>query len=190
MGISSQQPEIILLREAITAEFGRKLIIHNDFLQLADDIFRRLKEHVSETTLERVWNYSTRGYSSVSIRTLNVLSQYCGHSDWDEFCKKINNPDHRESDFFDEEIIDSQQLQADDRLKIGWLPDRLCVIRYLGDNRFIAEECLNSTMKAGDTFYCPKFQLHQPLFLENFNGEKRSYGIGLKNGLTLLQKLP
>lgn len=189
MGISSQQPEIILLKEAIADEFGRKLIVHNDFLLLADDIFNRLKEHVSETTLERVWNYSTRGYSSVSIRTLNVLSQYCGYRDWDEFCKTLNHPDYRESDFFDEETIDSEQLQSGDRLKIGWLPDRICIIRYLGENKFVAEECLNSTMKSGDTFFCCKFQIHQPLFLENFNGGKKSYGIGLKNGLTLLQKI-
>ena len=189
MGVSSQQPEIILLREAVADEFGRKLIIHNDFLQLADDIFNRLKEHVSETTLERVWNYSTRGYSSVSIRTLNVLSQYCGYNDWHEFCEKLNHPDNRESDFFDEEIIESKNLQPGERLKIGWLPDRICVIRYLGENKFIAEECLNSTMKTGDTFYCCKFELHKPLFLEDFNGEKKSYGVGLKKGLTVLQIL-
>ena len=35
-----------------------------------------LREHISPTTLERVWGYSTRHYDTVSRCTLDVLARY------------------------------------------------------------------------------------------------------------------
>jgi hypothetical protein len=70
-------------------------------------------------------------------------------------------------------------------------PDRVCVIRYLGDNRFVAEQTLNSTMQAGDTFSCLQFQKGRELHLDDFRkadpGERFRYVVGLDSGLTTLE---
>lgn len=191
MGISSQQPQITALRKCVQERFGKALEVHNDFVLLAENIFMIIHAHISETTLERVWNYSTRGYSTVSLHTLNLLCKYCGKENWESFCRE-QNTNSGDSGLFDEESVTSADLKTGDRLKIGWLPDRVCIVRYLGDNNFIAEECENSTMKLGDTFTCVQFILHQPVNLENFtnsSGTHTRYSIGRKHGLTMLRKI-
>lgn len=194
MAIDSKQPEIFVLREKVEALFGRSPGIHSDFVALCDDIFCKTREHISETTLERVWNYSTRGYETVSRRSLDVLGRYAGFGGWDDFVGWLRREGMTESDHFDCEKVDTAGLEPGARLRIGWPPDRLCVIRYLGNNLFVAEECRNSRLMAGDTFSCLHFQLHVPLYLANLtdadgSAKGATYGVGLRHGLTTLQLL-
>lgn len=191
----SIDPRIVSLRLAVQETFGRQPIVHNDFVALVDEIERKTRQHISESTLERLWNYSTRKHSGVSLHTLNLLALYAGKNDWKIFCQSLRESDGQESELFDADVIDSAELLPDDRLQIGWLPDRICTVRYLGDNRFIAEECINSTMQPGDTFSCLQFQLHRPLTMDAFRQKdadddtNRRYTVGSRNGLTTLKKL-
>lgn len=194
MGVESGLPQIGILREQIETRFGRKLSVHNDFVLLKDEIWDNVREQISETTLERVWNYSVRGYANVSLHTLDVLSQYAGYTNWDDFCQKLKDESGKESDYFDEESIAVDDLKICDRIRIGWRPDRICIVKYLGNKRFIVEECKNSTsIQSGSIFSCSRFQLRQPLCLDDFKPtgkeeEGRGYIIGTENGLTLLEK--
>ena len=43
-------------------------------------------------------------------------------------------------------------VPINDMVKISWLPDRMCSLRYLGDNRFIVVESQNAKLLPGDTF--------------------------------------
>lgn len=195
MAIDSKFPQIFLLREKVEKAFGRTPHVHSDFEDLRDSIFAASKDHISETTLERLWGYSTRGYDSVSRRTLDVLSAFAGATDWERFLQQLKEEGNSESDMFDYEFIDVANLQPGDRLRIGWLPDRLCIIRYLGSGRFVAEETRNSKLEPGDTFRCLQLQLHRPLYVSDLRSESGelkgvSYGIGLQHGLTTLQRLP
>lgn len=153
------------------------------------------RQHISESTLERVWGYSTRGYNTVSLRTLDVLSRYAEGCDWQEFCEKLASEGGCESELFDVEHISSSDLNIGDRLQIGWLPNRLCTVRYLGENRFVAEECHNSKMQKGDTFSCLQFSLGKEAILNDFtlsattSVAPKSYVVGRKNGLTTLHLL-
>lgn len=194
MAIDSKSPEIVILKERIESLFGRRLEVHSDFEELRDKIFSTTKEHISETTLERIWGYSTRGYNSVSKRILDILSSYTGAGSWYLFLHRMKETESSESDLFDLDSINSIELHPGARLRIGWPPDRDCVIRYVGDNRYVAEETSNSKLLPGDTFSCNQFQLHRPNYLTdlkdaNGNLKGRSYGIGLRHGLTSLQLL-
>lgn len=195
MAIDSKIPEITILKESIAKTFGHPLHVHSDFEQLREDIFSKLKEHVSESTLERIWGYSTRGSENVSRRILDVLCAYIGAGNWDNFVQSLKEKDGSESDFFDSELIKSADLQPGARLRIGWPPDRICIIRYTGHNRYVAEETLNAKLTPGDTFSCIQFQLHSPVYLSDLRDadgslKGASYGIGLRHGLTTLQQLP
>lgn len=195
MAIDSKTPELALLRERIEMAFGRKPEVHSDFEELRIHIFSETKEYVSATTLERIWGYSTRGYNSVSKRVLDILAAYAGEEGWNNFLLSLKEKEGSESGLFDLETINSEELEPGSRIRIGWPPDRLCIIRYLGDSRYIAEETLNAKLSPGDTFSCIQFQLHHPHYLTDLrdidgNMKGRSYGIGLRHGLTTLQLLP
>lgn len=194
MAIDSKIPMISALRQAAEEAFGAPLKVHSDFVVLSDRIFNKTRQHISETTLERLWNYSTRGYDTVSRRTLDVICYFCGVGNWEDFLLRLKKENNCESDIFDREVIHVANLTEGSRLRIGWQPDRVCTIRYLGENRFIAEETQNSKLCPDDTFECTQFQIHSPAYLYDLRDASGSqkgmrYGIGLNNGLTMLQLL-
>lgn len=195
MAIDSKIPEIALLKKAVEKAFGKNPGIHSDFVELRDHIFSATKEHISETTLERIWGYSTRGYGSVSRRILDVLCVFIKSRSWEGFVQSLKEKSGAESEIFNRETISSSELQPGARLRIGWPPDRLCIIRYMGDDRYIAEEVMNAKLQPGDTFSSIQFQLTNPNYLSDLrdiegNLKGMSYGIGLRHGLTTLQLLP
>lgn len=161
MVIRSDNPQIHALRERVECKFGKTLYVHSDFIDLMNDIEIELRLHISETTLERVWCYSTRGYDNVSLRTLDVLSKYVCNENWEKFCELLKKENKKESDILISEIISVKDLNEGDRIRFGWVPDRICEARYLGDNRFIAEHCENFCMKKGDVFVCSQLVLER-----------------------------
>ena len=193
MSIRRDIPQISALRSRVESRFGKKLVVHADFLALVAVIEMEQRKHISESTLERVWGYSTRGYNTVSLHTLNILSQYAEGCDWEDFCKRLHAEMGDESELFNVEHISSSDLAVGARLLIGWLPNRLCEIRYLGNNRFVAEVCHNSKLQVGDTFSCLQFSLGNGLVLTNLTRENldtpRTYVAGQQNGLTTLRLL-
>ena len=183
MSIKSDIPQIAFLRERVERRFGRRLQVHADFLALVAEIESAQRQHISETTLERVWGYSTRGYGRVSLRTLDVLARYAGCESWTDMCEWLRSSGGVESETFSCVSVRSCDLHAGDRLRIGWQPDRVCVVRYLGDNRFVAEECENAKMRVGATFSCLQFQLGRELVLDDFvNGDTASLHASLHAG--------
>ena len=202
MGIDSNIPQIATLRKAIEGSIGFPLSVHGDFLKLSLLIGREIGEHISESTLERVWGYSTRHYDTVSVRTLNVLCRFIGKGSWKEFSDELKGVLSGDSELFASTAVFSSDLNVGARLKLGWLPDRICIIRYLGDNRFIAEETLNATIQPGDTFSCMQFQKGLSVCMDNFiracdasaaagasSHESLRYIVGQHSGLTLLEVL-
>lgn len=185
----------ITLREQVEKTVGFQLKTHSQFVALMDLIDERLREHVSESTLERVWGYSTRGYDTISQRTLDVLSRIVGADNWDDFCRRLRVDSKCESELFPCDGVVSSELAVGTRLRIGWMPDRLCVIRYLGDNRFVAEHTENSSIRPGDTFSCMQFQRGREMYFDCFcrageaSSERNRYVVGQRNGLTTLDVL-
>ena len=190
MTIKSDIPQICALRERVENKLGKTLNTHSDFVELTSLIELELRQHISESTLERVWNYSTRGYDNVSLRTLNVLSNYAIGQNWNVFCDLLMKENKIESEVFNLEVISTQDLNIGDKVRIGWLPNRICIVRYLGDNNFIAEHCENSTMKEGDTFVCHQFILGKELVMSDFrqspNDPGKVYIVGKEHGITTL----
>lgn len=98
-----------------------------------------------------------------------------------------------ESEEFSGDSIVSTTLKSGQRIRLGWLPDRLIDVEYLGMNRFVVVESLNSSLRPGDSFECIQVQAGRPLYLDRFrrsgtDGEAR-YVAGERNGLTLVKLL-
>ena len=196
MSILANIPQIAALRGEIEAAQGGALHTHLHFVTLTEKIEERLREHISPTTLERVWGYSTRHYDTVSHRTLDVLARYVGADGWDDYVGRLRSTAGRESEEFTDGVINVSSLAVGARLLIGWQPDRLCEIRYLGNFRFVVERVENSSaLRVGDSFSCMQLQRGQELYMDCFqragasSEENARYAVGQSHGLTTLRMI-
>ena len=193
MSVSANRPEIAALRQRVEESFGQSLSTHNSFIALVDAIGAKIREHISESTLERLWGYSTRGANVVSMRTLDVLSRYVGSGTWNEFCADLKASSPVESEEFGGDAIVTSGLETGAKLQLCWLPDRQIVLEYLGGNRFVVRESQNSSLRPGDSFECLQIQVGRPLYLDRFRRadslSETRYVAGERNGLTSVQVL-
>ena len=193
MSIQANIPQIAALRREVENKFGSPLYTHAHFVSLTEAIEEALREHLSPTTLERIWGYSTRHYDTVSRRTLDVLASYVGMENWDGYCGYLKQTNRSESDFFTDGILAVASLEVSTRLRLGWQPDRICEVRYMGGFRFVVEQVKNGSLQVGDTFSCMQFQLGKLLYMDCFerkgepSGQSLRYAVGRENGLTLLE---
>ena len=192
MAVRTDIPQIAALRNAVEKHFGHPIESRTDFSLLAQEIERVTHDHIAENTLRRLWG-KIAGYGTVFTRTLDVLCRYVGYEHWKTFCTEIQNSSPRESDIVSKgTTIKVENLVSGDRIRIGWLPDRICVVEYVGGRTFKAIDAKNSTLQVGDTFECSIMIKNYPLFVDNLvhGGEYCTrYSIGLTNGLTTLEKL-
>lgn len=193
MSIQANIPEIAALRREVENKYGTPLHTHAHFVSLTEAIEMALREHISSTTLERVWGYSTRHYDTVSRRTLDVLARYADKESWDSYCNYLKQMNGTESDFFTDGLLSVSTLSIGTRLRLGWQPDRMCEVRYMGDYRFVVEQVRNGSLQVGDTFACLQFQLGKMLYMDCFkranedSKEEQRYAVGRENGLTILE---
>ena len=165
------------LKKAVEARFGHVPSGPADFGELSFAIFKTTGERISSDTLSRIWGYK-KGYSSVRQSTVRVMEQYA----------KANE----ESDFIHTIAIHSDECQKGDRVRIAWLPDRICVLSYLGNYRWRLEEAINCKLHVGDTFSCRVMAQGEVLSVDHVvtaNGTFEGYYMGGKNGLTIVEKL-
>jgi len=193
MSILVNRPEVTALRQQVETVYGRAPETHNGFIALVDTLDAALHEHLSESTLERLWGYSSRGTEAISIRTLDVLSRYVGAAGWKDFCARLKADSPIESEEFGGDSVVSYGLTPGTRLRLGWMPDRIVTVEYLGEHRFVVRESINSSLQPGDSFECVQLQKGRPLYLDRFrragSDNESRYVAGERNGLTLLKVL-
>ena len=185
------RPEIYELRLRIETSIKRKIQTPADFDFLRGIIWERTHEQISTSTLKRLWGY-VDGIDNARNSTLNVLSKALGYENWDAFILKLKSENMDNSDLVMSESMSSSDLKIGDRLIIAWQPNRVCVLKYLGDNQFEVMESQNSKLKVGDTFRCGLFILGEPVYINdlrqnNGTGEPKLFVIGNKSGLTKLR---
>jgi hypothetical protein len=185
------RPEIYELRLRIEASIKRKIETPADFDFLRGIIWERTHEQISTSTLKRLWGY-VDGVDNARNSTLNVLSKALGYENWDAFILKLKSENVDNSDLVLSESMSSSDLKIGDRLMIAWQPNRVCRLKYLGDNQFEVMESQNSKLKVGDTFRCGLFILGEPVYINdlrqnNGTGEPKLFVIGNKSELTKLR---
>ena len=171
---------------------------HSFFTKLQNIIEERLKEHISVSTMERIWGYSTRKDANISVRILNILAQLIEADNWNDFCKRLQKESCVESELFTNSgAIVCSNTDAGVLVKIGWLPDRVCIIKHLGNCRFTVVNAENASIKAGDEFSCTVIEKGKQLFITNLTRDGRPlhdngathYVVGKNNGLTTAEIL-
>lgn len=184
-------PEIIQLRLDIEQSVHRQMVTPYDFDFLTSAIWERCHANLSPSTLKRIWGY-VHGVAMPRLSTLNILAQFLGYDSWKTYEQELKQCSGIESEVLFAEGIKSDDLEAGDKVKVEWLPNRKCVFRYQGNHHFVVIESENSKLQVGDTFTCSFFLLHQPLYLDKLQqsgGEPVSYVAGKQQGLTKVEKL-
>lgn len=185
--MQTSTPEIIELRRAIEKSIDRTMKTPTDFEFLANLILERNREcRISATTLKRLWGY-IEGYDTTRASTLRILSQFLGFNEWEDFLADVEHQNNIQSNLILTKSITSNSFSKGTLLELSWAPNRVIVIEYQGDNRFVVKKSANSKLQVGDTFVCAQILLNQPLYVDQLvqNGHAPvAYVMGKKDGIT------
>ncbi len=191
MATKTDSPQVAALLREVEKAFGHPVSTPADFVMLADRIETKTREHISDSTIKRLWK-PRLSYRTVSDRSLNVIAQYAGFPHFQAYRAHLSEQGIMESVMVaGEECIRALDLKIGDTVSIAWLPDRECRLRYLGNRKFIVVTALNSKIQPDDTFFCSTFIKGRPLYVDNLThgGEVfESYGMGTEHGLTSVCK--
>lgn len=182
--------EIDCLRKAVECKLHRRLLAPGDFDMLIAKIAESSNDRISRSTLKRVWGYVSNKHH-LRNETLSILARFVGYDDWTDFCEKHSG--FVDSDMLVGEKICTSDLEMGDMIEIGWNPDRICQLEYVGNDEFIVRRVEHAKLSVGDSFRAVSFCIGQPLVvscLKRFSdGHEYSYVAGRRNGLTKLKKL-
>jgi hypothetical protein len=78
------------LKEHIELRFGRKVVLQKDCIELSDSILNETGHLISSSTLRRIFGFLSTN-SNPTRATLDILSQYCGYTNWSDFQVKTRN---------------------------------------------------------------------------------------------------
>lgn len=183
-------PELNYLLRQVEKKLGRDLRTSSDFEALSIIIEKENGELLSSSTLKRLYGYVTMK-PTPRKSTLDILSRYLGFRNFSDFVQNLKNNSEFSSQFFSSKAIMAEEMKAGDTLRIGWEPDRVVQLRYLGESEFEVMESINSQLCVGDRFFQAHFIPGYPLYISSIlrNGEHTpSYIAGRLNGLNLVKK--
>jgi hypothetical protein len=176
---------IVLLRESIEASIGRKLRTPKDFDILAESIFKKLHQHISPTTLKRLWGYLDENVKP-HYSTLNSVARLLGFNNFSHFEQCSMNEEMASAPVLGTSISPASEIDTNCRLRLTWAPDRVCLIRHLGAGLFVVEQSENTRLMPGNTFECDIIIDGEPLYLDNLIQNNRppiGYVCGKRNGV-------
>ena len=182
-------PELAYLLEKVEKKYGRKPVTSSDYDDMSSSIETATGQHLSASTLKRMWGYVEPSPSPRQI-TLNILSIYVGYPSFQGFCEELRKSDVFSSLFFTAKTVLSESLKAGETVTIGWAPDRMVTLRYHGDTLFEVIDGGKSQLKKGDKFRKSEFILGKPMFIGKVirgDAQLASYVAGKDGGLNLLK---
>lgn len=158
-----------------------------DFERLNYIISQRVDNAVSTSTLKRFWNY-VEGDVSPSPNTLECLARFVGYRTFRKYCEAKSVPESQ-SGFLSEKTLDIRNLKRGTLVRLTWMPDRVCLIRYLGEGEFKVLESVNAKMLPGDIFHCALIMEGQPVYFQAIRRKGRvisAYAAGLRDGVRFI----
>ena len=182
-------PEIEELKLLVEQEYGKLLATTTDFEEFSFFLEKHTGGKVSASTLKRLYGYVSDDHKPRMV-TLDILSQYIGHKNYMEFKQWLKTSIKYNSSFFMADQLTSGELTVGMEIMIGWSPNRLITLRYMGNSIYEVVASANSKLLSGDRFCTGCFIKGQPLLLPYIdrNGEHTMpFVAGRNGGLTVLK---
>lgn len=187
--IQRNMPEIEYLLSEVEKKYGRRVATTTDFESLSVVIEHQIGELISSSTLKRLWGYVSLN-PNPRIATLDVLARYVGFTTFKEFCDNLKETKTFVSTFFTSRCQTVAELAKDALVTIGWAPDRVVKMKYLGNFGFEVISSENSQLRPGDKFELSEIIVGYPLYISRIlrDGEHTpSYVAGQPDGINLLK---
>ena len=182
-------PELAYLLTEVENKYGRRIATTTDFESLSVVIEHTIGELVSSSTLKRLWGYVTLN-PTPRLATLDVLSRFIGYKDFKEFCNGLKDSQAFTSTFFSSKCQTVAELAEGAKVTLGWAPNRLVVLNYLGSFQFEVVVSENSQLQEGDKFELSEIIVGYPLYISRILRDGKytpSYVAGQINGINLLK---
>lgn len=186
--MNKNTPEIEELKLLVERKFNRVLGTTTDFEEFSLHLSRKFEMRPSASTLKRLWGYVGDSHAPRKC-TLDVLSRYIGHESFADFKSWLKTSTRYNSSFFDARQLTSSELHSGAEVEIGWSPNRVVRLGYLGNSLYEVMSSLNSKLLAGDRFMTGCFIKEQPLYLPFIerNGDRTTpFVAGRNGGLTII----
>jgi len=183
-----QTSEIEYLKLEVLKSFGTRVPVDSfsDFKGLCADIEEKTHEHVSDSTLKRIWGYvALRPKPRTS--TLNILSQYAGRKNFNELCEEVLDS----STFFSSRTVTYKEFADGAIVNVGWHPDRRVCFEHVSGATFRVIDGGTSKLRKGDTMQITEFVVGQPLYISRIvrDGTRlQSYMAGKKMGILYVEE--
>ena len=182
-------PEIEELKLLIEEKYGKSLSTTTDFEEFSLYLRKKAGKNISASTMKRLYGYVADDHKP-RISTLDLLAQYAGHADYKAFVFWLKSSTKYNSSFFMADQLTSGELTVGMEIMIGWSPNRLITLRYMGNSIYEVVASANSKLLSGDRFCTGCFIKGQPLLLPYIdrNGEHTMpFVAGRNGGLTVLK---
>lgn len=186
----SNIPEVQILLKKVEESFNYKLKTSSDFECLSAEIMSKTKQHLSVSSLKRIWGYVK--YDNIPREsTLDVLSKYIGHSGYFDFCNSNVGVAFNVSQFFSERIIYPNSLKAGATIVLLWYPDRSVVFVYYGGNKYKVISAINSKIRTGDECSISAIIEGHPLYMDSVVRDGQNLGsyVAGKNGGVIIDNI-
>ena len=135
--MTPDSPEINYLLRCTERKYGRAIQTSSDFDLLSQKIEEATGKLLSASTLKRLWGYVSM-CPTPRLATLDILSRYIGFEDYTAFCKDYQDSSNdNQSAFFSGTIIPAKSIEKGQKIMIGWKPDRVVTLEYLGDEQLV-----------------------------------------------------
>jgi hypothetical protein len=178
-----------VIKARIEDEYGQPIRYSRDCDALAANISRKCRCTISASTVRRLLGfYKTDQTPRTS--TLDIIAEYIGHKDWDALISTLNKNKNRSERLLTE--INADNLRKGEKFELGYTPDKIVTIEYIGKAQFKVLKSKNSLLKEGDLFKAYHFTLHHPLFLLDVHREEKPLGELIEakvSGITSIRKL-
>lgn len=181
-------PEIEELKTLVEEKYGKVLRTTTDFEEFSFYLKKKMDATVSSSTLKRLYGYVNDDHKPRS-GTLDLLSQYLGHDNFNAFTHWLKTNNKYNSSFFMACLLTSHELEVETEITIGWSPNRSIILRYLGESTYEVISSENSKLQPGDRFVTGCFIKGQPLFLPYIERDGKhtpSFVAGRNGGLTII----
>ena len=181
-------PEIEELKTLVEKKYRRRLSTTTDFEEFSIELKRKVSKEISSSTLKRIWGYVNDSHKTRKF-TLDILANYIGHENFDSFVSWLKTSTRYNSSFFNACQVLSSELNIGQQIEIGWRPNRVLRLRYLGSSKYEVIDAKNSKIRVGDRFVTGCFIKGQPLilpFIERPEGNTSTFVAGRNSGLNML----
>ncbi len=173
----------------VEEKFGQAVRYPKDCEALAARISDACKQQISASTIKRLYGF-VKGIEQPRLYTLDVISNYLGHSSWENLLMSLNKQ-NRPSRATIEHLLPAQ-LKKGSVLEIGYEPNRMITIRYEGKNCFNIIHSTEKKLLQNDVITIQSADLHYPLLVSEIKRGEKNIGqctLGSISGVTFIKKI-